>query len=873
MTSKGNHNMEIKIKRISLRLLVMIVSIMMTVCMGQSAFAEDGGTAVAGDFTITGDTSYYSFDEATGVLTITGDVEVSTSGETNQRIVIANDCTVTLGGVDIKASGGPAIRVDAGVSAALTLKDGTGNTVTGADNFAGIQSTYEDGNLATVTIDGKGTLNANGGRNSAGIGGSYSNKTTSGQNTASYSGNIIIKSGTINAQGGNGGAGIGSALNNGTDTDGTTHSASFKMKYNKLGDITISGGTIDATGGSQAAGIGGGSHTDTGMITITGNAHITAHGTGDSAGIGNGCGSSRLQNGEKGPGEYVAYVTIDSDDVYIEAYGDRNGAGIGGGMYCDGVISISGGEIHATGGHGDNGSYHHGGAGIGGGYVGHADVTITGGTITAEAGYQSGAAGIGSGGTANTNPSRGRYTGRISPDLELDQTTVKISGDAVINAVGGEYGGAGIGGGTGSDKIEVSITGGTVTAAGGKSNEENKLGGAGIGSGLRGDKATTGKDDYYFTDTDVDVSITGGTVIATGGWGASGIGSGANNKMAENITIDADNAQIQAYSDGTKFAIDTRVLNDDGSTTSQTEGRSYTGDLLQGTFVHKGEIGDYEQNPEGLGSIKIINDQTDETVELTLMPEGYRSFATNVSAPGVYTVYTDDSEIGRGEGRFFSKCSTDIYAEENISENNVQYTAVTGKLCDNFYLFPVKSVVVRKTVIADKEILSGITGTVRFGLKAKDDGQFIKKNDGSQWLEPIEIVDGVPQGKAYFVNIPDKTFDVIEVDENGVPLDADAAPIPFGSAELVRIRTNHAGAGDNNAIIDDDHWTDTVEVLNTYEAPADDPGNDEPAAPEKDEQPVAPKTGDNSGTGGYVMLMLTSAAGVALLLFARKRSA
>ena len=138
MTPRGDRDMKINSKRISQRLLVLIVSVLMTACMGLTAFAASGSTQTAGAFTITGDSSNYSFDEASGVLTITGDVEVSTSGETNQRIVIANDCTVTLGGVDIKASGGPAIRVDAGVSATLTLKDGSANTVTGADNYAGM---------------------------------------------------------------------------------------------------------------------------------------------------------------------------------------------------------------------------------------------------------------------------------------------------------------------------------------------------------------------------------------------------------------------------------------------------------------------------------------------------------------------------------------------------------------------------------------------------------------------------------------------------------------------------------------------------------------------------------------------------------------
>ena len=51
-------------------------------------------------------------------------------------------------------------------------------------------------------------------------------------------------------------------------------------------------------------------------------------------------------------------------------------------------------------------------------------------------------------------------------------------------------------------------------------------GGAGIGGGFQGSGA--GEDDKYFSDQDVAVTITGGNVLAVGGWGASGIGTGAD---------------------------------------------------------------------------------------------------------------------------------------------------------------------------------------------------------------------------------------------------------------------------------------------------------------------------------------------------------
>ena len=199
------------------------------------------------------------------------------------------------------------------------------------------------------------------------------------------------------------------------------------------------------------------------------------------------------------------------------------------------------------------------------------------------------------------------------------------------------------------------------------------------------------------------------------------------------------------------------------------------------------------------------------------MPDSYRSYATNVDSAGSYTVYTDEESIGHGEGRFFSVCTRDVYAEENVSKNMVQYTVEKDGFSDNFYLFPVKTVVIKKTV---KDSLDGdpsyVNGSVYFSIQQKDDGQFLKKGDGSQWIESIEIKDGQPQSKAYFINVPDKTFDVLEVDANGARIETGANGIPFGSAVLRKVRTKHAGGSDNNAIIDDDHWSDQVEVINTY---------------------------------------------------------
>ena len=156
--------------------------------------AEDLGdvvikaAAVKGDFSVEPE-SKCSFDEGTGVLTITGNATVKMADgkdSTSQRIVVEKDATVTLDGVTITASGGPAIKINAGVKATLTLADGSTNTVTGANNFAGVEVTWEsESNYADLTIDGNGKILATGGGSGAGIGGSKSNQ--------GVYGNITIK--------------------------------------------------------------------------------------------------------------------------------------------------------------------------------------------------------------------------------------------------------------------------------------------------------------------------------------------------------------------------------------------------------------------------------------------------------------------------------------------------------------------------------------------------------------------------------------------------------------------------------------------------------------------------------------------------------
>lgn len=195
-----------------------------------------------------------------------------------------------------------------------------------------------------LTING-GTIDANGGVNAAGIGGGFGGKGTAG--------NITINSGNVYAKGGIQAAGIGGGIYASGVGDGEK--------------IVINGGEVEAIGGSNAAGIGGGMSGVGGDIEINGGS-ITAKGINGGAGIGSGFGSKGDEN----------RIYIIGGKVYaIGSSLDGTGsAGIGGGhLGAGGYITISGAEVHATGGEGSPAGD---GIGNGGGYKGaDADVVIT----------------------------------------------------------------------------------------------------------------------------------------------------------------------------------------------------------------------------------------------------------------------------------------------------------------------------------------------------------------------------------------------------------------------------------------------------------------------------------------------------------------
>ena len=195
-------------------------------------------TAWATDKTLSGSESYTAND---------GDV---LTGSTSGTVTIANNAKITLS--DVTITGGIVCEG----SAEITLV-GT-NSVTGASQKAGIQV---GGSGTTFTIKGNGSLTANGGSQSAGIGLSRA------WDVDAMGGDIVIEGGNITATGDNYGAGIGTGVSYGNGTDNTA----------TIGNITIKGGTVRAIGGTDNSypgnGIGKGGayscgHAVVGTITI-----------------------------------------------------------------------------------------------------------------------------------------------------------------------------------------------------------------------------------------------------------------------------------------------------------------------------------------------------------------------------------------------------------------------------------------------------------------------------------------------------------------------------------------------------------------------------------------------------------------------------
>ena len=278
-----------------------------------------------------------------------GDILYGTLPE-DIRLSIARNAEVTLHDVTTQegTTGVPYPGIECIGSATINLM-GT-NQVVGSAHGAGIS--VPEGK--TLTIQGDGSLTAQGGQSAAGIG--------SGKNGSC--GNIIISGGTVTATGGSNGAGIGSGsgsdgscgnitISGGTVTaTSSSKGAGIGSGYNggSCGTITISGGTVSATSGENGAGIGSGYNgSSCGKITINGGT-VTATGVRTGAGIGS---SQKSKCGSITITDKVTSVTARKADAAACSIGRGNNGScgkvtIGGKVYYDGTNFQNGGDNYLT---------------------------------------------------------------------------------------------------------------------------------------------------------------------------------------------------------------------------------------------------------------------------------------------------------------------------------------------------------------------------------------------------------------------------------------------------------------------------------------------------------------------------------------------
>lgn len=341
-----------------------------------------------------------------------GGITVDTKGENAKA-------NITLDNVNVKNSGGAALEVKGKGDTEIELNGH--NTLFGGYRHAGLEKA-DDVSQGSLTIkDDKnnngsektkdeggdiGTLIAAGGADSAGIGGRM-NDYDKGETdtTCTSTSNITITGGQIKA------GSLNETVKEYPDMVQGGAGIGGAASDGNATNITITGNAdVSAAGGNYAAGIGGGYYGNATNITISGNAKVAAAGS-NSGGAG-------IGGGEFGAGKNIQI----KDYANVTAYGGNQGAGIGGGASCGGSVEISG----------------------------NAKVTAVG---------ANGSAGIGS----------GYQNSMVNKPDRLD-TNVTISDNADVTAVG-SYGGAAIGNGLGYmvGKTTINITGGTVTAIGGKS--------------------------------------------------------------------------------------------------------------------------------------------------------------------------------------------------------------------------------------------------------------------------------------------------------------------------------------------------------------------------------------------------------------------
>ena len=332
--------------------------------------------------------------------------------------------------------------------------------------------------------------------------------------------------------------------------------------YGNATNITITGNAdVSAAGGYYAAGIGGGEYGDATNITISGNAKVTATGS-NSGGAG------------IGGGDYGTGSVLITDHADVTAYGGNQGAGIGGGASCGGSVEISG-------------------------------------NATVKAAGDNGSAGIGT----------GSHSAWVKPDRA--DIKVTISENADVTAVG-SYEGAAIGNGSycSQGKTTINITGGTVTAIGGKE----------LTSAIGGSQYDDSTDKVQ----DITVTIngtTGNTTVNASCWGDQKSAISTGNGAADIIGYDED-GKSPFGEDGSVIV---RMYNH-GSYTYEGDLTSYNlGNLYQ--VVHNRKY--MKEHPEIVDDINKLENSdlhdwklVGKVVEPTLEKDGYADYVCRIDKCG-----------------------------------------------------------------------------------------------------------------------------------------------------------------------------------------------------------------------------------------------
>ena len=566
-------------KQLALRVLSTAALMAMVSSIATAAFAEEydlNKGSVTVETKDNGNTYVTQANtETTDHLDTTG-VTITSNGEQTSNTITVNTAdnqttNVTLQDVNIKEdqwSGGAAMTINGKGDTEIELNGD--NTLISGNRHAGLEKA---GDVSHGSLTIKDDKNNNG---------SDKKKDEYGYSTG---GDI----GTLVAAGGFSGAGIGGRRNEAGEDDTTCTSTSDititggKIKAGSLKDtkkeypqtdlggagiggasdygnatnITITGNAdVSAAGGYYAAGIGGGEYGDATNITISGNAKVTATGS-NSGGAG------------IGGGDYGTGSVLITDHADVTAYGGNQGAGIGGGASCGGSVEISG-------------------------------------NATVKAAGDNGSAGIGT----------GSHSAWVKPDRA--DIKVTISENADVTAVG-SYEGAAIGNGSycSQGKTTINITGGTVTAIGGKE----------LTSAIGGSQYDDSTDKVQ----DITVTIngtTGNTTVNASCWGDQKSAISTGNGAADIIGYDED-GKSPFGEDGSVIV---RMYNH-GSYTYEGDLTSYNlGNLYQ--VVHNRKY--MEKHPEIVDDFNKLENsdlhdwQLVDKVAPTLEKDGYADYICSI---------------------------------------------------------------------------------------------------------------------------------------------------------------------------------------------------------------------------------------------------